>query len=693
MTKILHADLETYSAVDLKSASTHNYADGAEVTVFAYALDDQPSEVWDLTTGAPMPKALANALYDPSVVLQFHNSHFDRTVLRRSMGIDLPPDRFIDTMVQAMAHSLPGALAKLGFILGLAGDEKKLDEGKELVMLFCKPRPKNAKVERATRLTHPTEWERFLAYAKRDVEAMRSIGKKLPSWNFRGAELDLWRLDQRINDRGFAVDVQFAEQAVLAAAQAKQELRHAVTDATAGAVSSATKRDEMLKHILAEYGVALPDLTSDTLKRRLEDPTLPEGVKLLIAIRLEAGMASAAKYKALCAAASPDGRLRNTTAFAGAQRTGRWSGKVFQPQNMKRPDPDMTAENIEVYTAAVKAGVLDLVTDSPMRVLANTVRGCIVAPQGKKLCISDLSNIEGRVLVWLAEEQWKLDAFSQVDNGVGHDTYKLAYAKSFNTTPELVDKNQRQIGKVQELALGYEGGVGAFLTFAAVYDMDLEQLAKAVHDTAGGSALFEAGRMYDWTVSKKRSTFGLPRHVWVACELLKAKWRAAHPAVCSLWRELRGAVVGAIQSPGVPFSIVGGKLKAQRDGAWLRIRLPSGRCLCYLNPKVGERDEISYMGVNQYTRKWDRLKTYGGKLVENVTQAVARDVLAHNMQAIEAAGYPIVLSVHDELLTETPDSPEFSSAALSTMMSTVPPWGVGLPLAAAGFETYRYRKD
>lgn len=697
----LYFDLETYSEVDLKIHSTHRYAAAAEVLLFAYAVGDGEPKVWDLTAGGPMPKDLANALWDPGVELVVQNSHFDRTVLRHAMGITLDTRRIYDTMIGAMAHSLPGALGKVGACLGIPVDEQKDKRGTELIRLFCKPRPKNSKLRRATSHTNPDEWDEFISYARQDIVAMRAIHRALPKWNYdraggevRQREHALWCLDQDINDRGFATDVELAERALAAAAAAKADLAQRTVDATDGQVASATKRDQLLAYILEEYGVTLPDMTSDTLKRRMDDPELPEAVKLLISIRLEASMASSSKYKALVNAVSGDGRLRNTMQFAGAQRTTRWAGRVFQPQNMKRPDRDYSEENagnVDHAITAVMAGILDLVTDEPMRALANVVRGCIVAPEGRKLCIADLANIEGRKLVWLAGEEWKLRAFAEFDAGNGEDMYKQAYARSFGVSPKSVDKAQRQIGKVQELGLGYEGGVGAFLTFAAVYKMDLGAMARAVFDSAPGDKLYDAGRYYDWQVKKRRSTFGLPREQWIACEVLKVLWREAHPEVVSLWADVAQAARDAINNPKTTFTVR--RLKIQRDAGWLRIRLPSGRCLCYLQPRVSDGGEISYMGVNQYTRQWSRIKTYGGKLVENVTQASARDVMAHSMPLVQEAGYDLILSVHDELLTETPDTDEFSSDSLAAMMASNPPWAEGLPLAAAGFETYRYRKD
>jgi DNA polymerase len=360
---------------------------------------------------------------------------------------------------------------------------------------------------------------------------------------------------------------------------------------------------------------------------------------------------------------------------------------------MKRPNMKLPA--IELGIAAMKADCEDLVFPNVMSLTANTARSCIVAPPGRKLVVADLSNIEGRMLAFLAGERWKLKAFADFDAGVGHDLYKVAYARSFNVDAATVGdtSDERQIGKVQELALGYEGGVGAFIAFAMVYNIDLADMARAVLGTLPGDVRAEAEGMWTWACKKNR-TLGLHHDVYVACEALKRMWRAAHRQTVMLWSELAESVRLAIRNPGTPFT-AGNHLKVQRDGVWLRIRLPSGRCLCYVKPECGEGDkgQISYMGVNQYTRQWSRIHTHGGKLAENVTQAASRDVLAYSMPTIERAGYDLVLTVHDEILTETPDEDSYTPAELSRMMTTLPPWAQGLPLAAKGFEAARYRKD
>lgn len=692
---ILWLDTETYSEADLKVVGTHAYAEhpSTEITVAQWALDDGEPQVVDCTEDSRAIGELIGLLQDPKITIVAHNSAFDRAMLRWCWHLDIPVERWQDTMVKAMAHGLPGSLDKIGQILGVADDQAKDKRGRELIQLFCKPRPKNSTIRRATRETHPKEWAEFLEYSRQDIIAMRAIDQRLPNWNYRTGhpELGLWHLDQRINDRGVAVDLELAHAAIAAVELEQTRLKAEVLEATDGAVGNVSRRDALLQHICAEYGVDLPDLKADTLRRRVDDSALPEGVRLLLALRLEGTKTSTAKYRALVNATSDDWRLRNTLQFAGAQRTGRWSGRIFQPQNMPRPTPDFDEEAQDLAVEALKAGCAELVTDSVMQMTSNAVRGCIVAPAGRKLVVADLSNIEGRGLAWLAGERWKLQAFREFDEGLGEDLYKVAYARSFNVDPKAVTKPQRQIGKVMELGLGYEGGVAAFLTFAAVYQMDLQELAEAVYNTADPGALSDAVGVWTWAQKNKR-TLGLPERTYVACEVLKRAWREAHSATRALWASAGESVRAAIACPGQTFPI-GQHLKARRDGKWLRIRLPSGRYLCYIDPQVDDDGSITYFGVNQYTRQWGRIKTYGGKLVENATQAFARDVLAYNMPAIEAAQYDIVLSVHDELLTETPDTDEFTADELGQLMATPPAWAAGIPLAAAGFEARRYRKD
>jgi DNA polymerase len=687
---IFFGDTETFSEIPL-SQGVHRYAEGSEILLSAWAQDDGAVRVEE----GLHPEFTYGLKHADQIV--FQNLPFDRRVLA-AQGVTLPLERCHCTMARALAHSLPGGLGALCDVLGVPVDKAKDKEGRQWIQLFCKPRPKNSELRRATKVTHPEQWRKFVDYAGLDIEAMRECFKRLPMWNYRDAEHALWQLDQIVNNRGFAVDLDFAQAAIAAVTAEKDRLAERVQAMTDGEVQAATQRDAMLRHLLEQYGVTLPDMQKGTLERRLNDPDLPDAVRELLAIRLEASTTSTAKYKALINAASSDGRLRGGLQFCGAARTGRWSGKLFQPQNLPRPSHSYA--EVEASIEAFTSGTADLLFPDVIARASSCIRSAIVAPDGKKLIAADLSNIEGRMLAWLAGEEWKLKAFAEFDAGIGHDLYILAYARAFGLNPDAVTKDQRQLGKVQELALGYQGAVGAFLSMAQLYGMDLPEDE--------------------------------------VLRLVKS-WRRANSKIRDFWYWLGDAAISATQNPGK--TTYCGRLLLRRDGAWLRIQLPSGRFLCYPQPRVEkvrepcrecdgdgcvlpadatatatafmpeddpaavrcvacggsgwgrDKQQLTYAGVNQYTRKWERLRTYGGKLAENVTQAASRDVLAAAMPHVEAAGYEIVLTVHDEIVTEAPDDPAFSPEALSAILATNPPWASGLPLAAAGFEGARYRKD
>lgn len=682
-------DTETFSATPIKHG-TYRYASDSEVLIVTYAFDQDPVQLWDVTAGRPMPGDLEYALKDSDDEITAHNAMFDRIVLALSKNIKVrvPIARWRCTMARALAHSLPGSLDKLCEILNVPIDQRKLKTGRTLMRLFTQPRPKNSKIPRATRYTHPVEWEQFCDYATHDIEAMRACAAKLPVWNYSGGELALWHLDQKINDRGFLVDVDFARAATRAVDRAQRRLSARAAELTQDAVASTTQRDRLLAHILQEYAVDLPDMQASTIERRLRDPDLPPELRELLAVRMEATTTSTSKYNALIRGAT-NGRLCGTKQFCGAGRTGRWGGRGFQPDNL--PRPSHTQPEIVEFIDSVLADCEDLIEGDVMGLASSAIRGCIVAPPGRKLVVGDLSNIEGRKAAWLAGEEWKLTAFRDFDAGRGTDTYKLAYAKAFRMSPEDVTKEQRQVGKVMELMLQYEGGVGAFVTGAATYGVDLDAMAAAAWPTLPGDVVHEAEGFLEWCRKEKRPTFALADRTFIVCDSLKRLWRRAHPAIASYWPELKDTVIAAINEPGNTLPCR--RLKVRCDGAWLRIGLPSGRALCYPSPRVGEGNVISYMGVNQYTRAWARIKTYGGKLLENVTQAASRDVLTYGMIEAEARHYDVVLHVHDELVTEVPESPEFSVGDLAAIMAAPIPWAEGLPLAASGFEARRYKKE
>ena len=354
MTTPLFLDTETYSETPITNG-THRYAEGVEIIMWQWAIGDGPVQIRD---GDEDISDLLALLKDPEYEVVIHNSAFDRTVMRHS-GIDLPVDRVFDTMVCAMAHSLPGSLGTLCSILGVAVDKSKDKEGRAWISLFCKPQPKGRKLRRATKETHPIEWQRFRDYGGRDIEAMREIYKKLPRWNYRGAERELWMLDQKINERGVLMDLDLAHAAIRASDRAQKIHAADAVRLTDGAVTSANQRDKMLEHILEAYGVGLPDLQISTLERRIDDPDLPVELRELLAVRLQASKTSVSKYKRVLNGVSADGRLRGLLAFCGALRTGRWAGRLWQPQNLARPT--IKNKEIELWIEALKADAEDLV--------------------------------------------------------------------------------------------------------------------------------------------------------------------------------------------------------------------------------------------------------------------------------------------------------------------------------------------
>lgn len=693
--KQLYLDTESFSELPLKKVGAYKYAEAVETIIVSWAWNDEAVTVWDCTYPTPESGAawLRTALQDminaADEVLMHNGASFDRTTLA-AQGVTIPVEKIKDTMVLALQHSLPASLDMLCDVLDVPRDLAKDKEGKKLIQLFCKPRPKNVKLRRATRETHPAEWQAFLEYARLDIEAMREVYKRIPRWNDTASERELWLLDQQAADAGIAVDLDLAQAALRAFERTSQRLAREAIEATNGAVGSATQRARLKDYLEAEHGFDIADMTKGSVEKALKDEGLHPEVRALLENRQQAAATSPAKYQVFIDAAGSDGRLRGIVQFCGAARTGRDAGRLVQLQNL--PRPSMPHGRIEAGIAAMKADCEDLLFDNVSELCVNAVRGTLVAADGKKLCVSDLSNIEGRVAAWLAGEEWKIQAFKDFDAGVGPDLYKVAAGRILGKPPEAVTKDERQLpGKVSELACQFGGALGAFGTMAALYG------------------------------------FKLPDDEIIT--IVKA-WRAAHPRIKSMWYALEDAMRAVIASPGT--SVVVRKLTVDSrydayENLWMRIRLPSGRYLCYLRPEINRyvctrccgdgvvpfvfegverrlqcpdcggtgqvgNGEVTYEGIDQYTRQWKKLKTYGGKCFENGVQAAARDVFMAGFRRAMKAGYFVVLRVHDELGAEVPDDPAYSADGLSGLMTTHDQWMIGLPLAAAGDEMYIYHK-
>ena len=661
MTHTLHIDFETRSTVDLRRAGVYRYAEDPMTDVWcaAYAVDDGPVKLW--TPGDAVPAAVDQlTLLRNKWEVVAHNANFERAIWQHIL---LPrygwfPPKLTQwrcTMAQALAMSLPASLENAAAAAGL--DTGKDMGGRRLMLQMAQPRrPRKSEDPNALLWWDDEERkQRLYAYCKQDVEVERKLDKKL--LKLTDTEQKLWRLDQVINDRGVFVDVKLCEAALKVVNEATRWLNDELREITDGAVSAATNVGQLHAWLRTKHNMQLASLDKEAIEAQLIRKDLPAPVRRALEIRRDCAKTSVKKIDALLAGRSKDGRARGLLQYHAAS-TGRWAGRRFQPQNIKRPELENVDQAIDLV-ATGSASIVDATYDlSPLAVVGDCLRGMVRAPSGRKIVAGDYANIEGRILAWLAGEEWKLDAFERYDEGKGPDLYKLAYARSFGVKPDDVDKERRQVGKVMELALGYQGGVGAFQTMASNYGVE---------------------------VSDDRA------------EELKVAWREAHPKTEAFWYTLEKAAMNAVRNQGRTSYV--NHVAFRRVGAFLYLRLPSGRTLCYPYPAIvpkatpwGEmRDAVKYKGVNSYTRQWDDCYAYGGLWAENVTQAVARDILAEGMIRLEKAGYPIILTVHDEIVCEVPSA--FGSvSAFETIICEIPEWADGLPIAAEAWEGERYRK-
>lgn len=720
----LYLDFETFSEADLKKVGSYAYAEHptTEVLICTYAFDDEPVQVWDCTDGSDMPGDLHRALRrlvkpNSRIKMVWHNgSMFDRLIMKHCWDFDIPVSNTIDTMIWAFRHALPGSLDALCEVLGVSADNAKDKRGKALIQRFSKPTPKNYKIRRYTAETHPDEWALFIKYAVSDITAMREVFHKLPRWGNSEFEDRVLELDQLINDRGFKVDVALAEAAIEAVEKHKAQLQEEAQRKYGG---SLTGKDFL--PILRELAPAhrIHNAQKSTLNDLLADDDLPDDARTIIEMRLGAASTASTKYNPLLLGRSSDDRRRGCIQYGGAKRTLRFAGKGFQPQNLARGH--YHDDELDKGISALLKGRAHRRFDVA-KLTASTVRSCIIPEAGHKFVVADYSNVEGRGLAWLAGEDDLIEVFV---NGV--DVYKKLASTVFNVAYEAVTKDQRQIAKAMVLGLGYAGGVGAFVTFAKNLGLDLNDMSRTLDGSFPDHIWAATARGYEWARIQEakrpprpgekddRPSYILDKKVWRTCDALKRMYREANPAIVQFWRDIEDAAMAAIRNPGKEFSAGPRGVKFSRNvetdnngnkvaGWWLRMTLPSGRVMSY--PGVGlsvskETDEdgkvstnvrIKYQGENQLTRQWGFQYTYSGKLVENCTQALCRDLLANALLNVEANGYPIVLHVHDEIICETPDLPEYNVAELERLMCELPEWAEGFPLVAEGAEMKRYAK-
>lgn len=657
----LSIDLETFSSVPIAKAGAQKYiaSPDFEILLFAYSLNGAPPVCCDIAQGEHLPDWVLDALCDPQCLKHAYNAAFEWGCLSKFMGRQLPPEQWRCTMFHGLYAGYPAGLDAAGRALGLPEDKRKLSTGKALIRYFCVPcTPTKSNGGRRRNLPNhdPARWELFKEYNAQDVTTEMEIERRLslitvPDWLQRQ-----WETDLLINARGVAVDMEMVNGALEIGATVRERLTQEAVRISG--LNNPNSVQQLSAWLEQETGEEVTDLRKDTVAKMIaQAPDIPE-VQRMLEIRQELGKTSTKKYDAIEQAVCPDGRVRGLLQFYGANRTGRWAGRLVQVQNL----PRTYTQPLELARNLVKQRKLDnlrLIYGSVPDTLSQLIRTAFVASDGNVLVDADFSAIEARVISWLAGEQWRLDVFKTHGK-----IYEASASQMFGVPIERIKKGNpeyalRQKGKVAELALGYQGGAGALINMGAL-DMGIPE-------------------------------DDLPDIV--------QRWRDTNKRICDLWYKMNSAAVEAIStgsSVGVGRLLVSCEYDAVHEVEYLTVLLPSGRKLYYNSPQIGENKwggpSISYMGMDQTTKKWKRIETYGGKLVENCVQAVARDCLAQAIENLEAKGLPVVFHIHDEVVIDC----RADTATLEDVvdiMSRPIPWAPGLPLNADGWVGGFFKKD
>lgn len=657
----LSIDLETFSSVPIAKAGAQKYIASPDfgILLFAYSLNGAPPVCCDIAQGEHLPDWVLDALCDPQCLKHAYNAAFEWDCLSKFMGRQLPPEQWRCTMFHGLYAGYPAGLDAAGRALGLPEDKRKLSTGKALIRYFCVPcTPTKSNGGRRRNLPNhdPARWELFKEYNAQDVTTEMEIERRLslitvPDWLQRQ-----WETDLLINARGVAVDMEMVNGALEIGATVRERLTQEAVRISG--LSNPNSVQQLSAWLEQETGEEVTDLRKDTVAKMIaQAPDNPE-VQRMLEIRQELGKTSTKKYDAIEQAVCPDGRVRGLLQFYGANRTGRWAGRLVQVQNL----PRTYTQPLELARNLVKLRKLDnlrLVYGSVPDTLSQLIRTAFVASDGNVLFDADFSAIEARVISWLAGEQWRLDVFKTHGK-----IYEASASQMFGVPIERIKKGNpeyalRQKGKVAELALGYQGGAGALINMGAL-DMGIPE-------------------------------DDLPDIV--------QRWRDTNKRICDLWYKMNSAAVEAIStgcSVGVGRLLVSCEYDAVHEVEYLTVLLPSGRKLYYNSPQIGENKwggpSISYMGMDQTTKKWKRIETYGGKLVENCVQAVARDCLAQAIENLEKEGLPVVFHIHDEVVIDC----RADTATLDdvvNIMSRPIPWAPGLPLNADGWVGGFFKKD
>lgn len=660
--KTLFLDIETYSSVDLAKAGVYKYAESQDfqILLFAYSYNDDPVDVLDLTKD-DLDYQLIQDLNDPTILKKAHNAQFERVCLsaylrklsdwKTGAVLEgkpfLQPEGWYCTMVHSSMCGLPSSLKQVGDALGLEEDKKKLATGQALIRYFCMP-CKATKVNggRTRNLPEddPQKWADFITYNAQDVVTEMEIEKRLLAlYKMPETELSRYWLDQRIADFGIGVDMDLVHKILAYGEVHQQEVLDEGQRLSGISISSVSQLKGWIKERTGQTVTSLTKATMDDLIASQSDPT----VKKVLQLRQESGKISIKKYDVFERAVCEDGRIHGTLQFYGS-RTGRWAGRLIQPQNLPRNSFD----DFPLARELVKAEdweTLDMCYPSMNDVFSTLIRTAFVPSEGKAYAVADYAAIEARVIAWLADEKWRIQSFHE-----GKDIYCQSASQMFGVPVEKhgVNSHLRKKGKIAELACGYGGNIGALKAFGA------DKMGLSDTDMAD----------------------------------IIAKWRSASPNICMLWKTFDRMVSRAVKMPGRPMSGPKGMTFTVRDGV-LEVVLPSGRCLIYQNPRF-ENNGFVYEGLNQTTRKWEAIGTWGGKLTENVVQAIARDCLALAIDRMAVKGYLPVMHIHDEVVVEVPSADrEEHLEAIEIIMAEPIPWAEGLELTAAGFTADYYQKD
>ena len=642
---VLSADIECFSDVDLIKCGVYAYADSPafEILLFAYSFDGGETQIIDLAQGEKLPAEVEDAIFDVSVTKTAYNANFERTCLSKHFGRYIPPESWHCSAVQAAMLALPRSLEDVGRVLGL--DEQKMKEGKELIRYFCVPcKPTKANGGRTRNLPchAPEKWELFKTYCKRDVDVEKSIRRKLHNFPIPESEMELYRLDQRINDRGVLVDMELVRSAVSCERLHKEVVTKRAYELTGLENPNSVAQ---LKGWLGDMGMEAESLSKKAVAEMIAET---DGeVEELLRLRLLMAKTSVKKYEAMERSVCSDGRVHGMLMFCGANRTARWSGKIVQIQNL----PKNYLPDLELARDLVKQGRfedIELLYDSTPNVLSELIRTAFIPKPGCRFVVADFSAIEARVLAWLSGEQWRLDVFTSHGK-----IYEASASSMFHVPMEEITKTSplRQKGKLAELGLGFGGAAGALISMGAL-DMGLteEELPPLV-----------------------------------------AAWRKANPHITQFWWDVDAAAIKAVREKQ---KTKVGKIIFEYKSGILFITLPSGRKLSYVKPRMAVnkfgRDGLTYEGISE-NKKWSRIETYGPKLVENIVQGTARDLLAEAMLRVEEKGYPIVMHCHDEIIAEMPEGTG-SVDEMCEVMAVQPEWAEGLPLRADGYQCSFYQK-